>query len=453
MAAKARVLVVDDNPEMARMIADALNDAGHDGIAASSGTHALEQLQAGGIDALVTDLRMPDVDGMQLLAASKRLLPERPVLVMTAYSAVDTAVESIRRGASHYVTKPFKLDELLLFLARSLEELALRREAKALKSALFTGAHGGQLVAESEAMRRVLDVAARVARSSVPLLLMGQTGTGKSLLARHVHALSDRSAHACVTVNCAALPENLLESELFGHVKGAFTGAVSSRPGLFVEASGGTLFLDEIGDMALPLQAKLLHVIERGLVRPVGAEREVAVDVRLIAATHRDLRDAVRKGTFRDDLLFRLDVVTIEVPPLSHRRSDIPALLSTFLAAAKSRHAHSPVERFSRALTERLLEYPWPGNVRELQHVVERVVVLAHDVEADLDALPDSVRIATPPDGLSFSGEVMPIRRLQSSYAQWALARMGGHKGRTAERLDVDQKTLARWLTRDDDER
>lgn len=319
-----RILVVDDNFEMAKMLGDGLTDHGMLGLPEASGKKAIERLAHEDIDAVVTDLRIPDGDGMQVLAASKRSRPERPVLIMTAFSAVDTAVEAIRQGAHHYFTKPFPQDELLIFLRRALDEVAIRKEAKALRTTLQERFSLEGIIAGSAGMRAALDVAARVAKTSSPVLITGETGTGKGILARAIHAESERSAGPFVTVNCAALPEALLESELFGHLKGAFTGAVTGRPGLIVDANGGTLFLDEIGDMAQAVQAKLLDVLERGVVRPVGAEKERAVDVRIIAATHRDLRGAVETGAFRADLLFRLDVVPVEIPPLFTRRDDIP---------------------------------------------------------------------------------------------------------------------------------
>jgi two-component system, NtrC family, response regulator HydG len=442
-----RVLVVDDNLEMAQTLADGLGDHNYDAVPVASGIAAIGLLGREDFDAVVTDLRMPDADGLQVLAASRQHLADRPVIVMTAYSAVDTAVESIRRGAYHYLTKPFKIDELVIFLGRALDEFKVRREAKALRSTLRERFSRASFVGSSKAMRAVLDIVERVADSSLPALLVGETGTGKGLVARTIHAESSRASGPFVTVNCAALPEALLESELFGHVKGAFTGATSGRPGLFAEASGGTLFLDEIGDLALPLQAKLLHVIESGVVRPVGTEKETPIDVRIIAATNRDLREAAKSGGFRQDLLYRLDVVTIEMPPLRQRREDILQLAQHFLDEAGARHPGSPVERLSRETIERLSAYDWPGNVRELQHAIERLVVLGRGVEAQTADLPQPVVTADRSGDLMFRGDVIPVRELQRRYAAWALEQMGGHKGRTAERLEVDGKTLAKWLS------
>ena len=443
---KAHVLVVDDKVEMAEMLADALRDEGYEAVTASSGRDALQRLERGPVDALVTDLRMPDLDGLALLAASKRLDPMRPVIVMTAYGAIDSAVESIREGASHYLTKPFKTDELVIFLGRALEEVHLRREALSLKTTLRATWAPQGFVGTSPAMRAVLDVVQRIAGTDAPVLLGGETGTGKGMVAKMLHGEGARASGPFVTVNCAALPEPLLESELFGHTKGAFTGATQDRAGLFTEANGGTILLDEIGEMPLPLQAKLLHVLESHTVRPVGASRERPVDVRVVSATHRDLREAVRAGTFREDLLYRLDVVPIRLPPLRERREDVPLLAEHFLAAARARYPNSPVERLSREALGKLLDYRWPGNVRELAHLMERLVLLGRRPEIGLDELPVSVREAEPPRGMSFGEGVIPIRELQRRYAAWALQECGGHRGRTAERLGIDPKTLGKWL-------
>jgi two-component system response regulator HydG len=442
---KPRVLVVDDNFEMATMLADAMHEAGFDGVPLASGKRAVELLAHERFDAVVTDLRIPDADGMQVLAAAKQANPERPVLIMTAYGAVDSAVEAIRAGAHHYVTKPFRQEELLIFLRRALEETSLRREAAALKATLRERFSLAGVVAESAAMRAALDVCARVAPTDAPVLITGETGTGKDVFARAIHGQSARAARPFVSVNCAALPETLLESELFGHVKGAFTGALSARAGLVAEADGGTLFLDEIGDMALAVQAKLLHVLERGVVRPVGSEKERAVDVRVIAATHHDLKGAAERGDFRQDLLFRLDVVPLELPPLYARREDVAPLAAQFLREARERHPSSPVVALSPAVLRRFASYRWPGNVREMKHLVERLVLLGRGAEVEESELPVAM-LDQAQQAPAFSGEVLPIRRLQRLYAQWALQQSDGMRGRTAEKLGVDAKTLAKWL-------
>ncbi len=442
-----RILVVDDNYEMARTLAEGLSDRSYDAVAVGSGSAAAEQLTAGNIDALVTDLRMPHVDGLALLALSRGLAPERPVIVMTAFSAVDTAVESIRQGAYHYLTKPFKVEELALFLRRALDDSQVRREAASLKKTLRDRFAMDRILGDSAAMRNVRDIAIRVAGAPVPVLILGETGTGKSMVAEAIHAHSPRAGHPFVVVNCAALPEALLESELFGYLKGSFTGAASDRPGLFREADGGTLFLDEVGEMAPGLQAKLLHAIEHGKIRPVGASKEKEIDVRIIAATHRSLREAVRAGSFREDLLYRLDVLSITMPALRDRREDLPELISHLFRQAREKYAGAVPEKLSPEAIECMVRYDWPGNVRELSHVLEKVVLLGRAPVVSLGDLPDNVRNPERQTAPEFQGEIMPIRELQRRYATWVLGQLGGHKGKTADKLGIDAKTLWKWLS------
>ncbi|MRG97581.1 sigma-54-dependent transcriptional regulator [Polyangium spumosum] len=447
--APPHVVIVDDKLEMAEMLSDGLAEHGYSAFAVATGKQALARVESEPVDALVTDLRMPGMDGIELLTAARRAVPDLPVLVMTAYGGMDTAIESIRRGAYHYLTKPFKLDELVVYLGRALDESRVRREARTLRKSLRDGAAKAGIVARSSAMRAALDVIVRVASSDVPVLLTGPTGSGKGMFARYLHAESGRARGPFVTVNCAALPEPLLESELFGHAKGAFTGATTRRSGLFAEAEGGTMFLDEIGEMAPALQAKLLDVLERRVVRPVGSTKETPIDVRIVTATHRDLRRRVAEGLFREDLLYRLDVVPVNVPPLRDRRDDLPELAAELLAKARARHPTSRVERLSRECLLAMLEYPWPGNVRELAHAVERLVLLGRSSEAHFAdaALPHVATRDLP--SVHFSGPVLPMRELQQRYARWALAELGGNKTRAAERLGIDVKTLGKYLAED----
>ena len=444
---KPRVIVVDDKVALAETLADGLEDHGFAARAVGSGRVALDEIRAGNVDLAVTDLRMPEIDGLALLDAVRGAPFEIPVIVMTAYGAVDSAIESIRKGAYHYLTKPFKLDELVLFLRRALDDRALRREAAELRRTLVERFSLDGVVAKSPGMQRVVAIVERVAPSNVPVLIAGETGTGKGLIARAIHGASARAGKPFVTINCAALPEPLLESELFGHVRGAFTGASLDHAGLFATADGGTLLLDEIGELPIGLQAKLLRVIETGTLRPVGSTRERTVDVRILAATHRDLRRAVAAGTFREDLLYRLDVLSLEMPALRHRREDIAPLVEKFLAESVHRHPASTAACLSRAAMRRLLDHPWPGNVRELAHAIERAVLLASGREIEESEL----GLVAPMDttALAFEGEVIPMIEIQRRYARWALDRFGGHKTNTADRLDVDLKTLNRWLAGD----
>jgi two-component system response regulator HydG len=442
----ATVLVVDDDMALAETLCDGLLERGYRGLAEGSSAAAARRLEQGDIDALVTDLRMPSPDGLELLAASRRLDPTRPVIVTTAFSDVASAIESIRQGAYHYLTKPFKVDELELFLRRALEEARLRTEAVVLRRALRDRFALANLKGESTSMRALFEQIERVADAEVPVLLLGETGTGKGLVAKALHALGRRSGGPFVSVNCATLPENLLESELFGHVKGAFTGAVSQRTGLFEEAHGGTLFLDEVGEIEIGLQAKLLDVLESGQVRAVGANKHRPVDVRVLAASNQDLHRMAAAHRFREDLLFRLDVVRLDMPALRHRLEDLPLLVEHFLRAAKTRHPKSPVERFSLEAHARLAEHAWPGNVRELEHVVERAVLLGRTPEVQATELHLETARGSEDSRLAFGGPVLPLRELQRRYAAWALQQQGGRRLATAEALGVDRKTLAKLL-------
>ena len=445
-----RVLVVDDEAAMAEMVVDGLVDRGYDAEAVASSVDAAERIAHEPLAALVTDLRMPSVDGLDLLALVRRHQPEVPVIVMTAYGAIDSAVESMRLGAFHYLTKPFKLDELSAYLDRAMDLVRSKQEQADLRALLCRGDALG-IVSRSEAMRDAVAVIERVAPTAASVLLLGETGTGKSLFARALHARSDRSSKPFVTLNCAALPEALLESELFGHVRGAFTGAARDSGGLVEAADGGTLFLDEIAELAPALQAKLLDLVERRAARAVGSNKERRVDVRIVAATNRDLAERARTGAFREDLFYRLDVVSITLPPLRERREDLPDLIEHFLAVSLARHPASAVRRVSPAAMEILTTHTWPGNVRELSHTIERAVLLSAGPEISPRDLPPVVRTSQAPAPRSTPADasaplVLPIREVQRRYAAWALGALGGHRTRTAAMLGVDLKTLSKWL-------
>ncbi len=446
-ATRHRLLIVDDDAAMVSMLADGLEDRGYE-VARASKPDEIETLVRDlSIEVVVTDLRMPALDGIAVLELSRRVAPDRPVIVMTAFGAVDTAVQSLQKGAYHYLLKPFKVAELDIFVRRALEERALRTETKSLRRALGDRYAIDEVVARSGAMQQVRDLVERVAGADVPVVLYGETGTGKGLVARVLHARSVRASAPFVPVNCVAIPENLLEGELFGVVKGGSAHASASRPGLFVEADGGTLFLDEIGDMSPALQGKLLDVIERQTVRALGSTKERSINVRIVAATHRDLRARAAAGLFREDLLYRLEGVAIEIPPLRQRREDLPVLLDRFLAESRAQSSRAVVERFSREALDLLLAYPWPGNVRELEHAVMRAVLLATGTEGQPGDLPPA--IATPPSRspkIDFGDDVVPVRDLQRRYAGWALERLGGRKMLACEKLGIDAKTLNKWL-------
>jgi two-component system response regulator HydG len=438
-----RVLVVDDHIEMARVVADHLGEFGWDCQIVDSGAAAIASLNATVPDLVITDLRMADVDGLDVLDAVRRTDPDVPVIVMTAFGGIDSAIEAMRRGAWHYVTKPVRMDELRLHAERAHKERRLQRENRALRAASRDAMHG--LIGRSGPMRRVYELIDRIAPSPSPVLIRGESGTGKELVARAIHAGGPRRDAPFVGVNCTALPESLLESELFGHARGAFTGANAARPGLFVEASGGTLFLDEIGDMAPSLQAKLLRVVQLGEIRPVGADVSRRVDVRLIAATHQDLEDKLQANLFRADLYYRLNVVPLVVPPLRDRREDIPGLVGHFLAQSRERNPHAVVERLSDTLSAALVSQPWPGNVRELENVIERLVVLGTKPELDMPDLQDIAPALASVDRFAIPRDRMPtMRQLEDEYMAWVLERCDGNKTRAAEILGVDVSTIHR---------
>ena len=439
----SRLLVADDHEQMVRLLAEQLRDAGYEVVTAASGEEAVQQLAEQRIDLVVTDLRMKDVDGFDVLDAAKGCTPPVPVLVMTAFGAVDTAVEAMKRGAAHYFTKPFALDEVLIYVRRALDASSLRAENRALREQ--AGAAGGapSLIGTSPAMRELRQVVEHVAQSDATVLIRGESGAGKELVARAIHDGSSRSRARFVTVNCSALPANLLESELFGHVRGAFTGATVNRRGLFVEADGGTLFLDEVGDMPPELQARLLRVLQDGAVRPVGADRSKTTDVRVLAATHQDLEGRIRDGLFRNDLFYRLNVVRVRVPALRERREDVALLAEHFLKRLRARGA--TVERFSAAALAAMREHPWPGNVRELENFVERVVVFCREPTVERSHVVDQLAPAPASNPLSPALDLgWSLKQLEAEYIRAVIQACGGNKTRAAEILGIDVSTIHR---------
>jgi two-component system, NtrC family, response regulator HydG len=441
-----RVLIADDHIEMARLLAERLHDDGWEAQVVSGGAAAIAALQAAVPDLVITDLRMVDVDGLDVLDAARAADPELPVIIMTAFGTIDTAIESMKRGAWHYVVKPVRLDELALHVQRASEHRTLRRVNRQLRA---RHRHGlSALVGKSAAMRELYALVERVALAASPVLLRGESGSGKELVARALHEAGPRRERPFLAINCTTLPEALLESELFGHTRGAFTGAVAARAGLFVEASSGTLFLDEIGDMAPALQAKLLRVVQQGEVRPVGSDETRAVDVRVIAATHQDLEQRVADGRFRQDLFYRLGVVPITVPPLRERLDDVPMLAEHFLAAARARNPHSPVARVTPEVVTAFSRYPWPGNVRELENLIERLVVMATSAEIGLPELAAlAPEIASGQDRFSLPRDrLATLRELEEEYIAWMIERCGGNKTKAAELLGIDPSTLHRRM-------
>jgi DNA-binding NtrC family response regulator len=442
----ATLLVADDDPVARDLLAEVLTRDGYRVLAAGGGEACLALAAQQPVDLALVDLRMPDLDGLEVLRRLTALRPEVPVLILTAFGSVDTAIEAIRAGAYDYLSKPFRMEEIKLVVRRTLEAQRLLRENRQYRQELRERHRVENLVGQSQQMVEIYKLIARVAGLDTTVLIQGETGTGKALVARAIHYASPRADRPFVVVDCAALPEALFESELFGHERGAFTGAVTTRRGLLETASGGTCLLDEVGELSLPLQAKLLRAIQERTIRRVGGNESLAIGVRFLAATNRDLRKRVEEGQFREDLYFRLNVVTIAVPPLRERPEDIPLLAQHFLQAYAA-DAHKPVRRFARETLELLQSYAWPGNVRELEHAIERAVALA-STELLLPAdFPLDLR-GQRPSGPSLPRPGMTLEEVKRWYVDTVLAETGGNKVRAADALGIDRRTLYRMLDR-----
>lgn len=444
-----RILVVDDEPNMAELLEEDLRRRGYDVDAFTKPEEALAALRERDYDTLLTDLRMPRMTGLELCRKAGELKPDVPVVLMTAFGSMESAVEALRAGADDFITKPVELDLLALTLQRSIDRARMRERVKTLESALDDSAVFGELIGESDPMKRLFEQLRRVAPSDASVLITGESGVGKEMVARAIHENSRRRSGPFIAVNCAAIPETLMESELFGHAKGAFTDARADRAGLFREAEGGTLFLDEIGEMPVALQAKLLRSLESGLVRPVGGSKEVPFDVRLVSATNRELEQAIVDQTFREDLYFRINVIQLEVPPLRRRGADVLVLARHFLKTFAAR-TDRPVRRLSESAAAKLLAYDWPGNVRELRNVIERAVVLTQFDSIAIEDLPDKVqkfqpdRLAVP--GATNEDELVPLDQIERRYIEHVLERTGGNRTLAAKILGLDRKTLYRKL-------
>ncbi|MBN2360592.1 MAG: sigma-54-dependent Fis family transcriptional regulator [Deltaproteobacteria bacterium] len=432
----SRILVVEDQVGMREMVAEALDDAGFECAAVDSAERAWSELERGDVDAVVTDLRLPGESGMAVLARVRQLDPKLPVIIITAHATVEGAVDAMRQGATDYLVKPFSLDELEVRLRRALGEFRAELETRRLRQEL-RGRYG-RLVGSSGGLERVFRDVDKVAPTPIPVLILGESGTGKELLAREIHERSPRARGPFVAVNCAAIAKGLIESELFGHEKGAFTGAHRSRKGYIEMAEGGTLFLDEIGDLDNDTQVKLLRFLQEKEVTRVGGDRSRVVDVRVLAATNRDLKADVAAGRFRDDLYFRLSVVTLALPPLRDRRDDVPALIEHFVAKWNTElHCNTqPSPEFVRSA----LAYDWPGNVRELENAIERAIVLCSGDLLRPDDLPFEGGDAEGGEGsTSLVGEVEAFER---QLVARALAEADGNTSRAAKALGVKRTTL-----------
>jgi two-component system response regulator AtoC len=449
----ARVLLVDDDPDLCRLVAARLSERGFAVTWRTSGAEALATLSHAEVDAVVTDVRMDGMNGLELCERIVTNHPDLPVLLLTAYGTLDAATAAIRVGACDFMPKPPEADALAQAIERAVQARRLRGEVRRLRAEALPVGGRSPILGASPAIVAIGDIVERVADAEVSVLIAGESGSGKELVARALHAGSRRAAGPFVAVNSAAVPEALLESEFFGHVRGAFTDARTTRPGLFAQAHGGTLFLDEIGELPVALQPKLLRVLQERLVRPVGGTEEIPCDIRLVTATNRDLETAVRRGEFREDLYFRINVVRIDVPPLRARGNDVLALAQHFLtrcAAATGKR----VVGLSPAVAQCLLRYAWPGNVRELQNCVERAVVFARYEEIVVDDLPEAVRAAAArstagPNGLS---PLMSLDEAERQHILRVVQAVHGNRTLAAQILNVDRKTLFRKLKRYEDE-
>ncbi|RMG44294.1 MAG: sigma-54-dependent Fis family transcriptional regulator [Acidobacteria bacterium] len=438
----ALVLVVDDERGIREVLRAALAADGHDVLTASGATAALEHLRERPVDLLITDLAMPGIDGVELLRRAREIRPDVPAIVITAYGSKETAIEAMRHGAVNYLEKPFDVEELRLHAARALGERRLSHENRRLRARLGVAE---RLIGSSPAIRELRELVARIAPSDSTVLITGESGTGKEVVARALHAASPRAAEPFVGINCGAIPPELLESELFGHEKGAFTGAERARRGLLEAAAGGTLFLDEIGDMPVAMQVKLLRVLQERTIRRVGGTEEIPVAARIVAATHQDLEALVREGRFREDLYYRVHVIRIHVPPLRERKEDIPEFVRCFVQRISERSGR-PIDAIDPAFLDRLTGYDWPGNVRELENVVERAVTLARGRRLTPDLLPPEIGgrpLASPPGALPERFDLEAhLEQERRRYMEAALEACGGVQTRAAERLGMSFRSF-----------
>jgi DNA-binding NtrC family response regulator len=443
---KARLLIAEDDADMRDLLQEVLEEMGYETVVAADGRTALEQIdrEREMIDLLVTDVRMPEVTGDELLTAMRAKRAEAPVIVITAFGTVEQAVEMVKAGAFQYLTKPLKMGELLQTVKQALERSAPQREQARMRREMPAAPE--RIVGASRPMRELFDHITRAARAVSTVLIMGESGTGKELVARAIHDMSGRKG-AFVPVNCAAIPAELIETELFGHTGQAFTGAKQPRAGLFETAGGGTVFLDEVGDLPMSMQPKLLRTLQEGTVRRVGSSAEISVNVRVVAATNRDLDEDVRSGRFREDLYWRLNVIRLRVPPLRERAFDIPLLVEHFINKIAAVSGNQPLDVSPEALAI-LTAYSWPGNVRELENAIEHAVAFARDARLVPEDLPERVRSSGEASAIiaRARAQILTLRELEREYILEILREAGGNKSRAAELLGLDRKTLYRKL-------
>ncbi|MDF2775168.1 MAG: hypothetical protein K0S86_4668 [Geminicoccaceae bacterium] len=444
------VLIIDDEAGILDSLRILLKTEGFTPHVALGGKQGLEQIESLSPDIILSDVRMPTVSGLQVLSAARQRDPDTPVILMTAQATLQSAMQAVNEGAFYYIQKPFRNDELVAILKRAAEHRRLRVENTSLKQEIRRRDkhHGSRPIGNSRIWLDVLRLAETVAPTESTVLIQGESGTGKEVIARYIHELSNRTDGPFLSINCGALPESLLESELFGHVKGSFTGAVKDKGGLFAAAAKGTFFLDEIGETTAATQVKLLRVLQHREVIPVGATEAQPIDTRLLAATNRDLEEEIRRGGFRRDLYYRLNVIAIHLPPLRERRDDIPLLVDAFLERAGVARGEAP-KCLSPAAQDAMVNYAWPGNVRELENALERAVILTSGEMIEVAALPERV---TAPEPAKLIDE-RPVRNptletIERAYIMWVLQSEAGNKTRAAETLGIDPSTLHRKLSR-----
>jgi DNA-binding NtrC family response regulator len=445
---RGKILIVDDDQTMCEMLEDDLKRHGFQPTCYISSEKALDDLKTESYDVLLTDINLPNMNGIELCERIVANRPDIPVIVITAFGSMETAIAAIRAGAYDFVTKPIDTEFLILALDRAVNHHGLQEKVKLLDEALKKSHQFDELIGQSPPMRKLIDQLERVADTETSILITGETGTGKELVAQALHKRSRRYKGPFVAVNCAALPDTLLESELFGHKSGAFTDAKTERKGLFFQANGGTLFFDEIGDFPLALQPKLLRSLEERCVRPIGGSSEIAFDARIIAATNRDIETAVEEGRFREDLYYRINVIQIDLPPLRERGTDILLLARHFIEQFAIR-SDIQIAGISNAASEKLLNYSWPGNIRELRNTIERAVVLTRYEKISVDDLPEKIHDYKTSHilvGSDNPSELVPIQEVERRYILHVLKTVGGNKTLAARVLGLDRKTLYRKL-------
>ncbi len=445
MPGKNRILIIEDDKRLREVLKKILSRQGFDIEMAGDGSGGIGKIKQDTFDLALTDLKMPGMEGIEVLKAIKRISPQTHVIIMTAYGTIDSAVEAMKNGAFDYITKPFKTEEILIVIKRALEDLNLRKKVEYLTQQAERRYKFGNIVGKSKAMQDVFKMIKMVSKTDTTVLITGKTGTGKELVARAIHYNSERKDKPFVVVNSSAIPETLLESELFGHVKGAFTGALRDKRGLFQEAHEGTLFLDEIGEIPPSTQVKLLRAIEDETITPVGGTRGEKVDIRLVAATNHDLQREVHNGSFRDDLYYRLRVMSIHLLELRERRQDIPLLANHFLKRY-NRSLKKEVKKISNEALNLLLDYDWPGNVRELEHAIERAVLVCDSEDILSGHLPPEIQFPDQARIRQAGEKGKSLEEIEKEYIRVILKKTGGHKSKAASILGIDRRTLYRKL-------